>query len=57
MTKAHKAQFVKDVAATLQPVSGKRPEHIHIMIELVDEDNRGYAGSLTTEFDKGVGSE
>lgn len=57
VTTEHKAQLVKDITASLQKVLGKRPEHIHIVIDLVDEENWGFAGMLTTEFVKGVNPE
>lgn len=57
VTKAHKARLVEDITASLQAVLGKRPEHVHIVIDLVDEENWGFAGMLTTEFNKGVDSE
>jgi 4-oxalocrotonate tautomerase len=33
-------------------VLGKRPEHVHIVIEYVAEDSWGYAGQLTDEWRK-----
>lgn len=57
VTKEHKAQLVKDITSSLQKVLGKKPEHIHIVIELVDEENWGYAGMLTTELDKAANSD
>ena len=57
VTKEHKAQLVKDITSSLQNVLGKKPEHIHIVIELVDEENWGYSGMLTTEFNKVTGSD
>lgn len=50
VTKEHKAQLVSDITSSLQKVLGKKPEHIHVVIELVEEENWGYAGMLTTEF-------
>jgi 4-oxalocrotonate tautomerase len=34
-------------------VLGKRPEHIHIVIDEVEPENWGYAGMLTTDYRKG----
>jgi hypothetical protein len=31
-------------------VLGKKPEHTHIVIDLVDEEDWGYAGVLPTEW-------
>lgn len=55
--KEHKAQLVKDITSGLEKVLGKKPEHIHIVIDLVDEENWGYAGMLTTEVNKVVSSD
>ena len=52
VTKEQKAQIVEEVTATLQQVLGKKPEHTHIIIDEVDEENWGFAGMLTTEFRK-----
>ena len=54
VTKEQKAQIVEEVTATLQRVLGKKPEHTHIIIDEVDEENWGFAGMLTTEFRKQV---
>jgi 4-oxalocrotonate tautomerase len=52
VTKAQKAQIVEEITETLQRVLGKNPEHTHIVIDEVDEENWGFAGKLTTEFRK-----
>lgn len=52
VTKEHKAQLVREITASLETILGKKPEHIHIVIDLVEEENWGYAGVLTTEFRK-----
>ena len=54
ITKEQKAQIVEEVTATLQRVLEKKPEHTHIIIDEVDEENWGFAGMLTTEFRKQV---
>jgi 4-oxalocrotonate tautomerase len=33
-------------------VLGKKPEHIHIIIDEVEPENWGFAGMLTTEYRK-----
>jgi 4-oxalocrotonate tautomerase len=38
-------------------VLGKKPEHTHIVLDLVDEENWGFAGKLTTEYRKPADSE
>lgn len=50
VTADHKRQVVEEITATLVRVLGKKPEHTHIVIDLVDEDDWGYAGMLTTEW-------
>ena len=48
-TKAQKAEVVKDITQSLQRVLGKKPEHTHIVIQEIEEENWGYAGMLTDE--------
>lgn len=50
VTVEQKAQVVKEITETLQRVLGKRPEHIHIVIDEIETDNWGYAGKLTSEL-------
>lgn len=50
VTREQKAQVVAEITATLVTVLGKRPEHIHIVIDEVDPDNWGFAGLLTPEY-------
>jgi 4-oxalocrotonate tautomerase len=52
VTAEQKAQIVAEITQTLQRVLGKRPEHIHIVIDEVEPENWGYAGMLTTEYRK-----
>ena len=47
-----KKQIVAEMTQTLVRVLGKKPEHIHIVIDEVELENWGYAGMLTTEFRK-----
>jgi len=53
ITTEQKAELVRQITATLQSVLNKQPEHTHIVIDEIDEENWGYAGLLTTEFRKG----
>lgn len=50
VTKEKKGQIVKEITATLQNVLGKKPNHIHIVIDLIDEENWGFSGMLTDEY-------
>ena len=52
VTVAQKAEVVAEITDTLVRVLGKRPEHIHIVIDEIDEENWGFAGVLTTEYRK-----
>lgn len=49
-TTEQKAQIVQEMTQTLVSVLGKKPEHIHIVIDEIELENWGYAGMLTTEF-------
>lgn len=51
-TKEQKGQVVKEITETLQRVLGKKPEHIHIVIDEVETDNWGFAGMLTSDLRK-----
>ena len=47
-----KAELVRDVTDSLVRVLEKRPEHIHVVIEEIDDQNWGFAGQLTDEWKK-----
>jgi len=49
-TRAQKATLVRDVTTSLVTTLGKRPEHIHIVIQEVAEEDWGYEGLLTDEW-------
>jgi 4-oxalocrotonate tautomerase len=50
VTAEQKARIVAEMTDTLVRVLGKRPEHIHIVIDEIDPENWGFAGVLTTEY-------
>ncbi len=52
VTREQKAQVVREITDTLVRVLAKKPEHTHIVIDEVDEDNWGFSGMLTTDFRK-----
>lgn len=52
VTAEQKAQVVAEITDTLGRVLGKRPEHIHIVIDEIAPENWGFAGILTTEYRK-----
>lgn len=51
-TRAQKAEIVRDITDSLARVLGKRPEHTHIVIQEIDEENWGFAGLLTDDWKK-----
>lgn len=50
VTTEKKRRIVEEMTATLVNVLGKKPEHIHIVIDEIDEENWGFAGMLTSEY-------
>ncbi len=51
-TREQKAAIVREFTETLVRVLGKKPEHTHIVIEEIDDENWGFAGILTDDFRK-----
>ncbi|MFG0329554.1 MAG: 4-oxalocrotonate tautomerase family protein [Phycisphaerales bacterium] len=49
-TRDQKATLVREVTESLVRTLGKKPEHIHIVIDEVDEANWGFEGLLTDEW-------
>lgn len=49
-TREQKAGLVNDITASLVERLGKKPEHIHIVIQEIAEEDWGYAGILTDEW-------
>ena len=49
-TTQQKRAVVQDFTNTLVKRLGKRPEHIHIVIQEIAPDNWGYSGQLTSEL-------
>ncbi len=52
VSKEQKKQIVEEFTKTLVNVLGKKPEHIHIVIDEIDMDNWGYSGMLTSDWIK-----
>jgi len=50
VTREQKSQVIAEITETLERVLNKRPDLTHIVIEEVDTDNWGYAGTTTTEY-------
>ncbi len=51
-SREQKSRIVADVTNTLVEVLGKKPEHIHIVIQEIEEEDWGYAGMLTDDWRK-----
>jgi 4-oxalocrotonate tautomerase len=51
-TREQKAQLVKDFTDSLVRVLGKKPEHTHIVVQEIADENWGYAGLLTDDWRK-----
>lgn len=49
-SREQKAEIVRDFAATLQRVLGKKPEHTQIVIQEIAEADWGYSGPLTDDW-------
>ncbi len=47
-----KAQIIKDITQSLVTVLGKKPEHIHIVIQEIAEEDWGFEGLPTDEWKK-----
>lgn len=51
-SRTQKAQLVKDITDSLVRVLGKKPEHTHVVIQEIADDDWGFAGQLTDEWKK-----
>ncbi|MGJ4729016.1 tautomerase family protein [Luteimonas sp. SDU101] len=54
-TRAQKAELVREMTATLVRVLHKQPEHIHIVIQEIAEEDWGYSGMLTDDWKREQG--
>ena len=52
-TREQKATIVREITETLVRTLGKKPEHIHIVIQNVELEDWGYSGILSDEWSKG----
>lgn len=55
-TREQKAQLVREVTDSLVRVLGKKPEHTHIVIQEIEEEDWGFSGLPTDEWKKQQGS-
>ncbi len=51
-TREQKAQIIKDITDSLVRVLNKKPEHTHIVIQEIADENWGYEGLPTDEWKK-----
>ena len=51
-TREQKAQIGKQFTETLVNVLGKKPEHTHIVIQEIEDENWGFSGVLTDDFNR-----
>ena len=51
-SREQKSRIVKDITDSLVNTLGKKPEHIHIVLQEISEEDWGYAGQLTDDWKK-----
>lgn len=51
-SREQKAQIVRDITDSLVRVLGKKPEHTHVVIQEIAEEDWGFAGMLTDDWKK-----
>jgi len=49
-TREQKTQLVRDITESLVRVLGKKPEHTHVVIQEIEEEDWGFAGMLTDDW-------
>lgn len=49
-SRLQKARLVEEITESLVQILGKKPEHIHVVIDDINGDNWGFAGRLTTSL-------
>ena len=49
-SREQKSQIVREMTDSLIHVLGKKPEHIHIVLDEVAEENWGFAGMRTDQY-------
>jgi len=52
-TREQKRAIVEEFTASLVNHLGKKPEHIHIVIQEIEEEDWGYGGELTDDYRRG----
>lgn len=56
-SREQKPEIVRDITDSLVRVLGKRPEHTHVVIQEIAEENWGFAGLLTDDWKRQQASE
>lgn len=51
-TKEQKAQLIKDITESLVRVLNKKPEHTHVVIQEIADEDWGFEGLPTDEWKK-----
>lgn len=51
-TRDQKKKIVEEFTDTLVRVLGKKPEHTHIVIQEIEDEDWGFAGMLTDDYRK-----
>ena len=51
-SRQQKAEIIKDVTESLVRVLGKKPEHIHVVIQEIADEDWGFEGMPTDEWKK-----
>jgi 4-oxalocrotonate tautomerase len=54
-TREQKAQLVRDITDSLVKVLVKKPEHTHIVIQEIAEEDWGFSGMLTDDWKRSQG--
>ena len=49
-SRSQKSMIVKEMTDTLVNILGKKPEHIHIVIQEIPEEDWGFCGLLTDDW-------
>lgn len=50
LTREKKQKLVHEITRLLVEILDKNPEHTHIVIDEIDDENWGFAGMLTDDF-------
>ncbi|HZW26036.1 MAG TPA: 4-oxalocrotonate tautomerase family protein [Gallionella sp.] len=49
-TREQKSRLVEEITDALVRILGKKPEHTHIVIQEIADENWGYSGMLTDDW-------